>query len=104
MSISDKIKAINNEFGESKAQHNLDRQTAKILALSSGNVTKNEFLTSKDVLPEKDLLEKAVALKRFEYSRVGKELKAQTSFAEKQYQGISKLIKTDEKEQPVTIK
>ena len=35
-------------------------------ALSSGNVSKYKFLTGKDVLPEKDLLEKAAALKRFE--------------------------------------
>ena len=30
-----------------------------ISALSSGNVRKYEYLTGKDVLPEKDLLEKA---------------------------------------------
>ena len=30
-----------------------------ISALSSGNVGKYEYLTGKDVLPEKDLLEKA---------------------------------------------
>ena len=37
-------------------------------ALSSGNVSKYEFLKDKDVLPEKYLLEKTAALKRFEYS------------------------------------
>ena len=45
-----------------------------------------KFLTDKDVLPEKELLEKTTALKRFEYSPLGKDLKAQTSVAEKQYQ------------------
>ena len=49
-----------------KSQYNLDKQTAKISALSWGNVSKYEFLTGKDVLPEKNLLEKA--LKRIEYS------------------------------------
>ena len=34
-------------------------------ALSSGNVSKYEFLTGKEVLPEKDLLEKAATKKRF---------------------------------------
>ena len=68
MSISEKIKAINNKIEENKAQNTLDRQTAKISALSSGNVSKYEFLTGKDVLPQKDLLEKVAALKRFEYS------------------------------------
>ena len=38
MSISEKIKTINNKIKQSKAQYNLDRQTAKISALSSGNV------------------------------------------------------------------
>ena len=45
-------------------RHNLD---AKISALASGNVSKFQFLTTKDILPEKYLLEKAAALKRFEY-------------------------------------
>ena len=44
-------------------------------------------MTSKDVLPEKDLLEKAAALKIFEYSSLGSELKKETSVAEKQYDG-----------------
>ena len=76
MSVSDKIKAINNEIEQNKAQYNLDRQTAKISALSSGNVSKYDVLTGKDILPEKNLLEKAASLKRFEYSPSGKELKA----------------------------
>ena len=61
------------------------RQTAKISAFSSRNVSKYEFLNSKDVLPEKDLLEKAAALKIFKYSPLGKELKGKSSAAEKQY-------------------
>ena len=79
MSISKKIKTINNKIKQNKAQYNLDRQTAKISALSSEDVSKYEFLTGKDVLPEKDLLGKAAALKRFEYSPLGRELKKQTS-------------------------
>ena len=53
---------------------------------------------------KKNLLEKAAALKRFEYSLLDKQLKTQTSVAEKQYQGVNKLFKPDEKEQPITIK
>ena len=68
MSISKKFKAINNKIEQNKAQYNLDKQTAKISALSSGNLSKYKFLTGKDVLPEQDLLEKTAALKRFEYS------------------------------------
>ena len=40
----------------------------------------------KDLLPEKDLLEKAAALKRFEYFPLGKELEKQNSVAEKNYE------------------
>ena len=75
MSISEKIKGINNKIEQNEAQFNLDRQTANISTLSSGNISKYELLTNKNVLPEKDLLEKAAALKRFEYSPLGKELK-----------------------------
>ena len=66
MSISEKIKAINNKLEQNKVQYDLDRQTAKIYTLSSGNVSKYDFLTGKDVLPEKDLLEKAALIKRFD--------------------------------------
>ena len=43
MSINEKIKAINNKIDQNEAQYNLDRQTAKISILSSGNVSKYEF-------------------------------------------------------------
>ena len=75
MTVSEKIKRIDNKIEQNKAQYNLDRETAEILALSPGNVGIYEFLTSKDVLPEKELLEKAATIKRFEYSLLSKELK-----------------------------
>ena len=58
MSLSEQIKTIDKKIEQNKAQYNLNKQTAKIFALSSGNVSKFEFLTGKDVLPEKDFLEK----------------------------------------------
>ena len=39
MRISEKIKTIDNKIEQNKAQYNLDRQTAKISALSSENVS-----------------------------------------------------------------
>ena len=68
MSVSKKIKKPDNIIKQKKDQFNLDRKTPKISTLSLGNVSKYEFLTGKDVLPEKDLLQKAVKIKRFEYS------------------------------------
>ena len=64
MSISEKIKAINNKINQDKAEYNLDRQTAKTSALSSKNVSKHDFLTGKHVLLEKELLEKAATMSR----------------------------------------
>ena len=75
------MRKFNNKIEEKKAQYNLDRQTAKVSALSSGKVSKYEFLIGKDVLAVKVLLEKASSMKGFEYSLLGKELKAQTDIA-----------------------
>ena len=54
-------------------------------------------MTSKHVLPEKDLLERAAALKRFGYFPLGKELKKQTIVAEKQYQKLESNKKEEKK-------
>ena len=58
MGISEKIRAINNKSEKNKAQYNLDRQAANTSASLSGNVDKYEFLTGKDTLLEKGLLQK----------------------------------------------
>ena len=48
---------------ENNIQYNLDRKTANISVLSSGNVSKYEFLTGKDILPEKILQKKAATMR-----------------------------------------
>ena len=45
-----------------------------------------EFLTSKEVLPEKDFLEKYAKMEKFEYSHLDKELIPQTNIAKKRCQ------------------
>ena len=97
MSVSERIKAINNKIDQSKDQYDLDRQTAKISDLWSGNISKYKFLTSKGVSPKKDMLEKGAALKRFKYLRLGSELKKQTSVAEKQYQKLDNTYEYDKR-------
>ena len=69
-----------------------------------GNISKDEFLIGQHVLSEKYLLEEAAAIKRFEYLPLRSELQKQTSVAEKQYQGLNKFFKSNEKEEPVTKK
>ena len=83
MSINEKIKTIDHQIKQNKNQFDFDRQTANISTLSSRNVSKYEFFTGKDVSPEKDLQEKAATMKRFEYSLLGKDLKAQSDTTEK---------------------
>ena len=85
MTVSEKIKTIDNKIEPNKAQYELDRQTAKIAALLSENISKYQFLTGKDGLPEKYLLEKAATSKRFEYATLGSELTKQTDLAKDQY-------------------
>ena len=58
-----KLKQSKTKSSKTKAQHNLDKGITKIYALSSRKVSKYEFLTGKYILPEKDLLEKAAAIK-----------------------------------------
>ena len=47
---------------QNKARCDLKGQAAKISVVSSANVSKYEFLTGKNVLPEKDLLEKTAGI------------------------------------------
>ena len=64
-------------------------------------------MTGKDFLPKKYLLEKAALMKRFVYSMLDRELKAQTNFAKKQYQKLDNTYefnKIMEKEKPTLKK
>ena len=64
MTVSEKIKIIDNKMEQNKAQYDLDTQTARILASSSGNLEKYQFLTGKNVLLEKDQLEKVQCVEK----------------------------------------
>ena len=64
MSFSEKIKTINKKIEHNIAQYSLDKQTAKISALWSGNASKYEFLTGKDILPEKKLAIKSCCIEK----------------------------------------
>ena len=97
MTVSEKIRTIDNKIEQNKAQYG--RQNAKILALSSENVGRYEFLTSKDVLREKDLLDKVATIKIFKYLRLGSEVNRQTEISKKQYQKLHKVYKLGEKEE-----
>ena len=59
--LDDKIKANN-------TQYNLDRMNAEISAYWSGDLSKYEYLTKKDLGYQPDAIEKV----KFEYSPLGK--------------------------------
>ena len=90
MSISEKTKATFNKIEQNKAHNDLDRQTATISAFSSGNISKYEFSNGKDVLAEKDFVEKAAALKRFERSPLGKVFEKEANVIKKQTEVVNK--------------
>ena len=42
---------INDQIKDEKLQYDINREAAKISALSSGEIRKHEYLTGKDILP-----------------------------------------------------
>ena len=61
---------INDQIKDEKLQHDINRETAKISALSSSNIQKYECLTGEDILPsnQQQIIEQA----KFTYSPLGK--------------------------------
>ena len=64
---------IENHIRDEKLQHDINRETAKISALSSGKIDQKEYLTGKEILPsnQQQIIEQA----KFTYSPLGKPLK-----------------------------
>ena len=87
-----KIKTIDKNNGQNKAQYKLDRQTAKISVLSSRNVGK--YLTDEDALLEKGALEKATTINL----PLDSKQKKATEIEKKQYQGFNNVYQFDKKE------
>ena len=66
MTVSDQFKILNRKIKQNEAQYDLDREAAKISALSSNNLDKYEYLTGEDL--SLSTAEQA----KFEYSPLGK--------------------------------
>ena len=49
MTLTDEINILADKIKANQAQYNLDREAAKISALSSGELEKNEYLTGEDL-------------------------------------------------------
>ena len=59
MTVTDQIKIVNRKIMQNKAQYDLDREAAKISALSSNNLDKYEYLTGEDLGIKSSTVEKA---------------------------------------------
>ena len=81
MTIEDQIRV-------EKLQYDINREAAKISALSSGKIDKYEYLTGEEILPsnQQQIIEQA----KFTYSPLGKACKKQTKTIEDQ--GKNKLM------------
>ena len=67
MTLTKQVKILDDKIRASKAQYDLDRQVAKLSALSSGELEKYEYLTGEDLGYKPDVVQKA----KFEYSPLG---------------------------------
>ena len=68
MTVTDQIKIWNRKIKQNEWQYGLDREAAKISALSSNNLDKYELLTGEDL----NLKPSTVEQTKFEYSPLGK--------------------------------
>ena len=93
MTIKDKIR-------DEKLQYDINREAAKISALSSGNIDKYEYLTGEEILPsnQQQIIEQA----KFTYSPLGKAFEKQTKTIEDQGEKQIKAIQDNNKQ--MTIK
>ena len=73
---------INDQIKDEKLQYDINREAAKISALSSGKVHKHEYLTGKEILPsnQQQMIEQA----KFTYSHLGKAFEKQIKTIEDQ--------------------
>ena len=78
---------IGDQIRDAKLQDDINRETAKISALSSNKISKYEYLTGEEILPsnQKQITEKA----KFTYSPLGKSFEKKIKTIE--YQGQKKV-------------
>ena len=68
MTLTDQAKILDHKIKANKTQYELDREAAKISALSSGELEKYEYVTGEDLGYKPDVVQKA----KFECSPLGK--------------------------------
>ena len=91
MTLTEQVKIIDDKIKANKTQYDLDREAAKISALSSDSLEKYEYLTGKDLGYKTDVIQKA----KFEYSLLGKVFIKELSESDKK-EGLFKRLKNIE--------
>ena len=66
---------INDQIRDENLQYDIDREAAKISALSSRKLHKYEYLTGEDILPSNQ--QQIIGLAKFTYSPLGKSFEKQ---------------------------
>ena len=89
MTIADQVR-------DEKLQYDINREAAKISALSSGKIDKYEYLTGEEILPsnQQQIIEQAT----FSYSPLGKAFEKQTKTIEDHGEKQIKAIQDNEKQ------
>ena len=67
---------INDQIRDEQLQYDINREAAKISAISPGKIHKNEYLTGEDMVPsnQQEIIEQA----KFSYSPLGEAFEKQT--------------------------
>ena len=92
MTVTDQIKLIDSKIKANQAQYDLDRLTAKISALSSGELRKYEYLTGEDLGYRPSVLEQT----KFDYSPLGKVFNKGLDDNDDKKEGLLKRLKNIE--------
>ena len=74
--------AINDQIKDEKLQYDINRESAKISALSSAKLHKYEYLTGEDIIPSNQ--QQIIEQKKFTYSPLGKAFDKQIKTIEDQ--------------------
>ena len=91
MTLTEQVKILDDKIKANKAQYDLDREAAKISALSSGELEKYEYLTGEDLGYKPDIAEK----EKFEYSPFGRVFNKELDESDKK-EGLLKKLKNIE--------
>ena len=94
-----KIMTIEDQIKDEKLQYDINREAAKISALSSGKIDKYEYLTGEEILPSNQ--QQIIQQAKFTYSHLGKAFEKQIKTIEDQ--GKKQLKAIQDKKQLVNI-